>query len=309
MQFIKGVSFAPFANAGFFRNKEIYENLKKAKDRLGIDFVILIPNGLQENAHAEEISYITKATMQDEELRDVIQYAKGLGLRVALKPTVNCMDGTWRAYINFFDEEIHCEPKWSNWFQSYTRFQLHYARIAEETGCEMFIAGCEMIMAERREEQWRKLFADVREVYHGILSYNADKYQEHTIKWWDAVDVISSNGYYPIHDWEKELDRIEKVVKRYGKPFFFAEVGCMSTKGASLVPNNCYLRGAANQEEQAAWYRSMFAAAGRRDWVSGYAIWEWTGKLYPLQNAKNQGGYDVYGKTAEEIIRLEYGTK
>lgn len=38
------------------------------------------------------------------------------------------------------------------------------------------------------------------------------------------MDVISSSGYYPIHDWENQLDRIERVVKKYQKPFFFAEL-------------------------------------------------------------------------------------
>lgn len=31
--------------------------------------------------------------------------------------------------------------------------------------------------------------------------------------------MISSSGYYPIQDWEQELDRIEAVVKAYHKPF------------------------------------------------------------------------------------------
>ena len=54
------------------------------------------------------------------------------GIRVGLKPTVNCKDGTWRAYISFFEHDVPCEPKWENWFASYVEFQTHYARIAEE---------------------------------------------------------------------------------------------------------------------------------------------------------------------------------
>lgn len=303
MQFIKGVSFAPFANAGCFRNKEAFESLKNLKERTGANFIILVPNGLQENACSEDVNYTSKATMEDDELERMILYAKEIGLRVALKPTVNCMNGTWRAYINFFDEEVHCEPKWSNWFRSYTDFQLHYARIAEKTGCEMFIVGCEMIMAERREAEWRKLIKDVREVYHGLISYNTDKYQEHNVKWWDAVDVISSSGYYPIDDWERELDRIEKVVQKYQKPFFFAEIGCMSTKGSSAIPNNCCLKGNVELEEQARWYQKMFEATLKREWLNGFAIWEWSGKPYSLLHAKTNGSYEVYGKPAETVIR------
>lgn len=220
MKFIKGFTFAPFARSGSYSKKETYKSLDNLKERVGVSFIILVPNGLQDTPQSEEICYTSNSTISDSELEDLINYAKKSGLRVAIKPTVNCKNGTWRAHINFFDEDVHCEPKWSKWFVSYTNFQLHYANIAEKTGCEMFIAGCEMVMAERRENEWRKLISDIRGVYHGIVSYNTDKYQEDNVKWWDCVDVISSSGYYPLSDWEKELDRIEKVVKKFNKPFF-----------------------------------------------------------------------------------------
>lgn len=36
-------------------------------------------------------------------------------------------------------------------------------------------------MSEHREAEWRKLLSDIRQVYHGLLSYNTDKYQEHRV--------------------------------------------------------------------------------------------------------------------------------
>ena len=62
--------------------------------------------------------------------------------------------------------------------------------------------------------QWRELVRQVREVYPGLVTYNCDKYQEDRLTWWDAVDVISSSGYYPTGTWERHLDRIERVVAR-----------------------------------------------------------------------------------------------
>lgn len=140
MEFIKGFTFAPFARKGSYSRKEAYRSLDNLKERVGINFIILAPNGLQDTPQSEEICYTSNSTVSDKELEEVIAYAKKMGVRVALKPTVNCKNGTWRAHINFFDEEVHCEPKWSKWFDSYTNFQLHYAEIAEKAGCEMFIA-------------------------------------------------------------------------------------------------------------------------------------------------------------------------
>jgi hypothetical protein len=306
MEFIKGFTFAPFSKKGSFQKDEAFQSLDNLKNRTGINFIILVPNGLQDTPQSEEICYTSDATVSDEELVDMISYAKKIGLRVALKPTVNCKNGTWRAHINFFDEDVPCEPKWSKWFQAYTDFQLHYAKIAQDTGCEMFIAGCEMVMSERREEEWRTLIADIRSVFNGLVSYNTDKYQEHNVKWWDCVDVISSSGYYPISDWEKELDRIEKVVKKYEKPFFFAEAGCMSVEGSKDVPNDWTIRSEVDLSGQADWYETMFRTSIKRDWVSGFAMWSWGIKLYCEKNASHNGSYEVYAKPAEIVINKYY---
>lgn len=307
MEYIKGITFAPFARRGLLSEPKTAESLENLISRTNANLIILVPNGLQDTAQSETIDFRSEASMSDEELCSFIGLAHEKGLRVALKPTVNCRNCTWRAHINFFDEDVPCEPKWGNWFASYTEFQSHYAAIAEKTGCELFLAGCEMVQSERREKEWRALLAALRRDYRGLLSYNTDKYQEHNVKWWDAVDVIASSGYYPINDLERQLDRIETVVRRFGKPFFFAECGCMSTAGSNLVPNDWSIKGAVDPEGQAAWYRAMFEACEKRDWVNGFAVWDWAGRQYPLEKALSHGGYEIYGKPAEKVVAEYYG--
>ncbi len=309
LQYICGVTFAPFAPAGSFSKESTRESLRTMKENTNANFVILAPNGLQDTPQSEEICYTSPATMTDDELKSMIEYAHALGLRVALKPTANCKNGTWRAHINFFDEDVVCEPKWGSWFASYMEFQNHYAAIAQETGCEMHIAGCEMVMSERRESEWRQTIAEIRKEFKGPVSYNTDKYQEHNVKWWDCVDVISSSGYYPIDDWENQLDRIEKVVKKYDKPFFFAECGCMSVAGSPAVPNDWTVRGPADLNGQARWYRAMFEACKKRDWVSGHALWSWTDHLYPESQANRHLDYEIYAKPAERVVNEFYRKK
>lgn len=305
MEFIKGITFAPFARKGTLLSREAHRSLDMLIERTAADLIILVPNGLQDTAQSEKIDFCSEASVEDAELAEFIAYARSGGLRVALKPTVNCRNGTWRAHINFFDEDVPCEPKWGNWFRAYTDFQLHYAEIAERCGCEMFIAGCEMVQTQRREEEWRRLISDIRRVYGGLVSYNTDKYQEHNVKWWDAVDVISSSGYYPINDWEKQLDRIERVVKSFDKPFFFAECGCMSTLGSSLVPNDWSVQGEVDLQGQADWYAEMFRACSSRDWVNGFAVWDWAWKRCE-ERAISNGGYDICGKPAEKVVHDFY---
>ena len=303
MEYICGMTYAPFARKGSYQEKSAFDSLKKMKENTNSNFVILAPNGLQDTAQSEEICYTSEATVSDDELKGMIDYAKELGMRVALKPTVNCKNGTWRAHVNFFDEDVVCEPKWCNWFESYTEFQLHYARLAKEMGVEMHIAGCEMVMAEHREAEWRKLIADIRSEFDGLVSYNTDKYQEHNVKWGDAVDVISSSGYYPLEDWENQLDRIEAVVKKFQKPFFFAEAGCMSIVDSNKVPNDWTVQGEADAKGQADWYEAMFQACLKREWVKGMAFWSWSSHLYTKNDALKRKDYEIYAKPAEKIVK------
>lgn len=304
--YIRGFTFGWDAKKGDFFKSSAKESLQLMKERTNSDTVIIALAALQDHPQSTEIDYMGEHMVSDEELEKMIDFSHSIGLRVILKPTINCKDGTWRAHINFFDMEIPCEPKWADWFLSYTDYQLHYARIAEKTGCEMFIVGCEMVQAERRVDEWTKLIKMVKAEYNGLVTYNTDKYQENQVQFWDAVDVISSSGYYPIDDWENQLNRIESIIQKYNKPFFFAEAGCPSRTGSSYVPNDWSLDGEINLKEQAQYYRQMFNACKNRHWIKGFGLWDWETNLYPIDSATNNDGYGVYGKEAEIEIKKFY---
>ena len=301
---INGMNFAVFPRRGTFEKEETYRAADTMIERLGVNFVILTPSGLQDTPQSETITWDN--TVSDEELIRMIDYLHSKSVQVAIKPTVNCKNGTWRGHIAFFEDDVICEPKWRNWFKAYSEFQCHFAKIAEKTGCEMFIAGCEMVQTDHRDKEWRGVIRDIRKVYNGIVSYNCDKYQEDHITWWDAVDVISSSGYYPIDSWDKELRRIKTVADNFNKPFFFAETGCMSVEGSEEVPNNWGLPGGISEEVQAAWYEKMLSAVRASGFVKGTGLWSFTPSLYTEEEAHKRGDYDIYLKTAEKVVAKYY---
>lgn len=159
-------------------------------------------------------------------------------------------------------------------------------------------------MTEHREAEWRALIAAVRQQYHGPVSYNCDKYGEDHVNWWDAVDCIASSGYYPLKDWENQLDRIEAVSQKYKKPVLFSEAGCMNITGSSAVPNNWELKGTRNDLEQADWYEAMFSACAKRPWVMGFGAWDWPA------DPRAASAYAVSGRPAAKLsivhIREEF---
>lgn len=306
---VRGMTWGWVGNPSEWATDAAADSMRLMVERLNTNTTCLAFAGWQDTAFSTDVMYLPEhnvPTVNDDQVIWAIREAKKLGQQVILKPILNCLDGTWRAHINFFDVDVPCEPKWSDWFASYTKFIVHYARIAEAEGVEMFCVGCEMVQTDRRADEWREVVRAVREVYSGPVSYNCDKYQETNVTWWDAVDIISSSGYYPIDDWDNQLDRIEAVVEREGKPFFFMEAGAMSTQGSELVPNDWNLPGGISQDVQRDWYNAMFAACDKRDWVGGWALWDWKAHLYPLEQAATDPEYALFGKKAEAVVAERY---
>lgn len=301
MQKVRGINFAPFAPRGTLSTKAAQASLTQMCKDTNANTIILCPSAVQANPFTDQIHFEGPHTLSDNELLIFTDLAHSLGLRVFWKPTVNCLDGTWRAHINFFDHDVPCEAKWSNWFRDYEAFQLHFAALAQQAGVELFILGCEMTQTERREAEWRHLIAEVRRVYSGAISYNCDKYGEEYVAWWDAVDVISSSGYYPIDQMETNLDRIENVVHKFQKPFFFAEAGCMRVHGSSFVPNNWELQGVRDDDEQTKWLQSLFSACESRPWIGGMALWDWSVEDDLISNR-----YSFRTKASLNCIRSAY---
>ncbi|MEC5151366.1 glycoside hydrolase family 113 [Cryobacterium sp. 10C2] len=274
----------------------------------GINWTAIAYAAIQQNAQSTHISYDEEPTVTEPEIREAIREAKALNLKVCLKPVVNCADGTWRAFIGFFDWDVPGEPTWTEWFESYTAFILHAAVIAEEEGCDLFCIGCEMVRADGQVRHWRDLIARVRSVYSGLVTYNCDKYQEDRVTWWDAVDVIGSSGYYPIGAFPAELDRIERVVEKFDKPFIFLEAGCPSRTGSPDKPNDWALPGTPSGAEQLRYYEHIFNATASRDWMIGFMFWDWPAVLYPVASAPDNDDYCVYGKPAGTFLTHRYKT-
>lgn len=302
MKKIKAMTFGFMSKPGELSNNNAKDSLRKCVKNLGINTIVLPIVANQNNAQSVQIDYHNDVP-KDSEVIDIICFAKSIGLDVILKPMVNCLDGTWRAHINFFDVDVKCEPKWKDWFLSYEHFIIHYAQIAERTGCIMFVIGCELVNSDKREEEWRKIVESVRKKYKGLLTYNCDKYQEDRLSWWDDVDVISSSGYYPYNEWIEELTRIEKVVNYYNKPFFFCEAGAPSIEGGELLPNDWKNEGKVSQDAQYTYYKSMFEACREFTFVNGFALWDWKSQIYKPDQAVFDTDYAVFNKKSEKLIK------
>jgi hypothetical protein len=308
MEFFSGMSFAYMTPRGFTDDPKSMESLRLMFECTGSDTLLLTVAAMQDHTYSTQIDWTTPDVMSEADIRACIAYARSLGKKVILKAMVNCRDEYWRAYINFFDIDVPCEPKWKDWFANYIAFTCYLAEIAEDTHADLFCIGCEMVGADRKVEFWMQLIEEVRKRYSGLISYNCDKYQEDRVTWWDAVDVISSSGYYPIDDIDAQFARIQKVVDHYQKPFMFMECGCPCREGSEYIPNSWTYQGKLNIDVQTRWYRTFLEALDRNPWIQGVGWWDWRPNLYPIEQAMENDDYVMYGKPAAKLL-LEWNQK
>jgi hypothetical protein len=283
--FIKGMTFGFQAKQGDFARKETYESFEMMAETLNINTVVLPIVAWQENAHSVKVIYDGDRTVSEWEIENMIDFAQHNGLRVILKPMVGIIDGTPCDYIDFSDKEVQLNNSWEEWFKSYTEFILHMADIASRTGCSILSAGSGLVRSEKCENEWRALIAAVRERFNGFVTYNACRFSEDSINWWDALDLISSSGYYLNKDIPAQIEHIKTIVKKYKKPFMFLETGCESCLEALNCPDKRDENSLFNADEQAEYYKNLFSATSDLPWLCGYGLWEWPLNLNNIKRA------------------------
>ena len=289
--------------------------------KTGIDWMCLAVVCHQETAHSTEIKFDFAETVSDRDIMAAVERAHKNGIKVCLKPMVNCKDGVWRAYINFADSDFSGrDPYWDKWFKSYGDFMKYYAQLAEETGCEMLCIGCEMCGTERKEEHWRKLIAEIRQIYSGKLIYNTNHGHEDDVKWFDAVDYVGTSAYFPVADqggatsemmqvrWAAIRDEMKKVHEKFGKKIVFIEIGCRSAHGCATMPWDFNHKDFPHDEdEQAAFYDSCLSVFAKEPWFAGVFWWDWSTFIYDTkEEAEADNGFNIHLKKTEDILKGWY---
>lgn len=316
--FIKGMTYGWNSSRGDYKTEEAIDSLQKLAET-GSEWVALSFYTYQRTIFSTDIPFDYGYTVTDTDIMFAVREANKLGLKVCLKPVVNSKDDLWRARIGFPEEAY---DYWAQWFESYTNFVLHYAELAEELGCEMFCVGCEMVGTESQTNHWVRLIELVRKVYSGPIVYNANHGKEDGVEWFNHVDIIGTSAYYPVgnrpndseesmvENWMNVKTRIEKLHKKFNKPILFMEIGCRSAEGCAMMPWDFeHVDLPFNEEEQANFYNSVMKVFWDEPWFAGFFWWDWSTKLYPLEEAKQNKGFDIYGKKAESILKDWYLNK
>lgn len=317
---IKGFTYGWMARKGAYRTNEAIKSQDRLFD-LGVNWVCLSFPVMQKSFSSTQIFYDYKSTITDKDLIFAINRIHERGIKVCLKPVINCEDGVWRAYIDFPDEDMLGQDRyWNEWFESYSAFLCHYAELAQDTGCEMLCIGCEMSGTERKEDHWRRLIGEVRRIYDKPLVYNTNHGREDQVKWFDALDYIGVSAYYKVGKkpadtkdnmlkaWESLSPGMESLSKKYKKQIIFMEIGCRSARGCAMMPwDFVHTELPWDEDEQAAFYESCLEAYHDKDWLAGFFWWDWSIEIYDTRaEALEDNGFNIHLKKAEEVIKKWY---
>jgi len=286
----------------------------------GANWISLVATAYQDSYTSTTIDFTGAHTPADEGLIHVIGLAHQMGLKVMLKPHVDLNDesnGRWRGHIG---TNFSTETEWNTWFASYRTFITHYAQLAQTYGADQFCIGTELLGTTHREADWRQIIADVRAVYDGPIIYAALHSGEETdITWWDAVDYIGVDGYYPLNDdlstpptveeleaaWEAPKTILADLASTYGKPIILTELGYRSHHGCSAHPWDSNTVSELDLEEQAFAYKAAFRQLYDEEWIGGIFWWQWHADRF-ISGPCNDG-YSPHVKPAENILRSWYG--
>lgn len=281
---------------------------------LGAEWVSLTPFGYLPDPHTPEIAPSAEGG-PDEETDEAIAEAAGrahaLGMKVWLSPHL------WtRGWVGDLD---FGPGGWGRFFERYRMFVLHYAVLAEREGMDGLVVGHELESATLgHPERWRALIGEVRRVYSGTLSYDANWGDEvQGVAFWDALDLIGVSFYPPLATEPTRsvrrleegaagaLGRLRAVGLRWHRPVLLSEVGYAPFPGAPVHPWEERRTPHPDLETQRACYEALVRALDGEDWVAGAFFWKWF--TSPAVGGPHDSGYSPRGKPAEAVVRRAFG--
>jgi len=252
----------------------------------------------------------------DESLVQAKLFAERHDMRVMLKPHILMMgrDWGWPGMV-----KMKNSADWNTFFNRYARWMLHYAMLAEIYDFDSLCIGVELVNASYQHEGvWREMIRRWRGVYSGPMVYAANWGEEfENIDFWDALDAIGLNCYYPLSEKANPTDddlvrgaqqvaeKISTVARKFNKPILFTEIGFTSGPQPWLKPHDDNHDGQVNLEAQRRCYEIMFRALWGKPWLAGIYWWKWPTMLE--DGGPNDDGFTPNGKPAAAVVARWYG--
>ncbi len=322
----KGVTFGYYAKNGYFSSPKAREEVDRIAE-MGIPWICLVTTIMQDAYYSTRMYRDFQNTPGDDELIEIIQYIHSKGIKVMLRPMIECWDGTQRFQLVLYQGEIqegHPFHYRDDWFNNYAAVTSHYLRIADKTGCEAYGFDSELNNLAGFSDNWKKIIELARKLYKGHLTTSLINAEQFIAKldnrdfWFYALDSVGTSFYYPatedgsgtveemIARLRPHADKMKSFAEKLGTCFYLGECGCCSVENATRLPyywkNGKYYDG----KQQADYLTAVIRLFEEHTWWGGMFWWKWDQQLVRkefLTDPAGDKGFTIYGKPAAEVMR------
>jgi hypothetical protein len=269
--------------------------------RLGLNRISFVVTWYQQGVHDFWFGP-SDDTPTDDSLRAVIRMARARNMEVVLKPHIDLPDDRYRGEIK------PSEP--DRWFARYSEFTTHYADLAAQEGVHTYVVGTELA-GTSSDQRWAAVVATARSKFGGQIVYGANWDEANQVAFWNRVDEIGIDAYYPLAPsggttdtrqlttgWDQPKRDLVALAAKYNKPLRFTEVGYTRHRGTTHQPYDFRLTTPAATDEQRAAFEALFAVWLPQPTWAGADIWS----ANPPDEDTDPLGYSPFGQPAQDVI-------
>ena len=204
------------------------------------------------------------------------------GLKICIKPHLAYWRSgfEWRGEIAFRSEE-----EWTRFWADYRAWILAVAEACKDA--DAFVVGTELDKTLHHEAEWRALIADVRKVYKGRITYAANWTDYTRVPFWDALDAIGIQGYFPItknqnptetdlrSGWDRLIKELRAYAVKMNRNIVFTELGYNQSYKAASEPWTYRVDDDGARPLQEMCWRVALKAIENEPRITGALLWKW----------------------------------
>ncbi|WP_019990197.1 glycoside hydrolase family 113 [Rudanella lutea] len=239
---------------------------------------------------------------------ETIRMAREQNLRVMLKPHVWMMGGS------HLDLAFANEADWLTFETDYTKYILHNAHLADSLRVDLFCITTELDrFAVARPQFWSRLIGQVKAIYKGKLTYaaNWDRYAQ--IPFWNELDYIGVDAYFPLSDsptpsvramnrgWKDHVQALGELSGEKQKPILFTEFGYRACTYTARRPWESDTDCTPSEQAQAQAYTALFESVWHQPWFAGGFVWKWF--LTDSPNTRHPDQYSPQNRAAANTLK------
>ena len=305
---LNGVNLTVYTAKGYSQ-PSVKKDLAEIKT-LGSTAVTLVPTWYMQKADSNSIAPNVAKSPTDKSLITAIRWAHQDGLKVVLKPHVDVIDESFRGDIQPSDHIL--------WFQSYEAMINHFADIAAAGGVDVFTVGTELKSMSAETDAFRKVIGLARAKFSGQLVYAANWDEVDQVQFWDSLDLIGVDAYYPLSSpgqkpsvddlvsaWQAPLNALKTTSDKWGKPVVMTEIGYPTQADATAHPHEVKPGEPEDEQAQATAYGAGFRAFRDQEWLHGMSWWSWRGDPGTDENLNID--FTPQDKKAERVLAKGQG--